>query len=100
MQWSAVVDYHALLKQECSVWVTMDCKHAFLCRLLLELMSEMGEVLVSPHANAANKCKFCVLWDTSRKRPRWVRMHHTYHSCIRNQECFNHSSMVNTLEVW
>ena len=34
----------------------------------------MGKVLVSPHANATNKCRFCVLWDTSRKRPRWVSM--------------------------
>ena len=29
MQWSPVVDYHALLKQECPVWVIVDCKHAF-----------------------------------------------------------------------
>ena len=34
----------------------------------------MGKVLVSPHANATNKYRFCVLWDTSRKRPGWVRM--------------------------
>ena len=34
MQWSPVVDYHALLKQECPVWVTVDCKHAFLWPLL------------------------------------------------------------------
>ena len=74
MQWSPVVDYHALLKQECPVWVTVDCKHAFLWPLLPELMSQMGKVLVSPHANATNKCRFCVLWDTSRKRPGWVRM--------------------------
>ena len=25
MQWSPVVDYHALLKQECPAWVTVDC---------------------------------------------------------------------------
>ena len=56
----------------------MDCKHAFLWPLLLELMSEMGKVLVSPHANATNKCRFCVLWDTSRKRPGWVRMMGAY----------------------
>ena len=74
MQWSPVVDYHALLKQECPVWVTVDCKHAFLWPLLPELMSQMGKVLVSPHANATNKCRFCVLWDTQRKRPGWVRM--------------------------
>ena len=34
----------------------------------------MGKVLVSPHANTANKCRFCVLWDTSHKRPGWVHM--------------------------
>ena len=26
-------------------------------------------------------------------------MNHTYHTCIRIRECFNHSSTVNTLEV-
>ena len=31
-------------------------------------------MLVPPHANATIKCLFCVLWDTSRKRPDWVRM--------------------------
>ena len=34
----------------------------------------MGKVLVFPHANATNKCRFCVLWDTIPKRLRWVQM--------------------------
>ena len=33
-----------------------------------------GQVLVAPHANATNKRRFCVLWDTSRKRLEWVYM--------------------------
>ena len=77
MQWSPVVDYRALLKQECPVFVTLDCKHALLWPLLPELMSQMGKVLVSPNANATNKCRFCVLWDTSHKRPGWVRINRT-----------------------
>ena len=32
-------DYHALSKQECPIWVTMDCKHVFLWPLLPKLMS-------------------------------------------------------------
>ena len=50
VQWLPVVDYHALLKQECPIWVRVDCKHAFLWSLLPK-MSQMGNVLVSPHAN-------------------------------------------------
>ena len=46
----------------------------FYGHFILELMSQMGKVLVSPHADATNKCKFCVLWDTSRKMPGWVHM--------------------------
>ena len=53
-----------LLKQECVLWVTMDCKHAFLWPLLPELRSQMSKALVSPHADGTNKCRFCVLWDT------------------------------------
>ena len=68
------MDYHALLKQECHVWVTVDCKHAVLWRLILKLMSQMGKVLISPHANATDKHRFYVLWDTSRKRSVWVRV--------------------------
>ena len=63
-----------LLKQECVLWVTMDCEHAFLWPLLPELRSQMSKALVSPHADGTNKCRFCVLWETSRKRPGWVRM--------------------------
>ena len=61
MHWFLIVDYHALLKQECLVWVTVDCKHVFLWPLLLEVFSQMGKVLGSTHANATNKCRFCVL---------------------------------------
>ena len=39
-----------------------------------KLMSQTSKVSVSPHENATHKCRFCVLWDTSRKRPRWVCM--------------------------
>ena len=52
----------------------VECKHAFLCPLVPELMSQIGKVLVLPDANATNKWRFCVLWDTSRKRPGWVHI--------------------------
>ena len=67
MQWSNIVDYHDLLKQECHLG-TMDCNHAFLWPLLLELMSQMDKVLVAQHADATNNCRFHVLCGTSRKR--------------------------------
>ena len=38
------------------------------------LMVKMGNVLVDPHANYLNKCRFCLLQDTSHIRDRWLNM--------------------------
>ena len=77
MEWSPIVDYDTLLKQQCPVWVTVDCKQSFLWSLFLDLMAQLGKVLVAPHANSINKCRFCMLWDTSCKRPSRLRMNIT-----------------------
>ncbi len=57
--------------------MTVDCKQSFLWSLLPDLMAQLGKVLVAPHANSINKCRFCMLWDTSCKRPGWLRMNIT-----------------------
>ncbi len=74
MQWAPMVDYDVLLKQQCPVWVSVDCNHSFLWSLLPELMAKIGKVLVAPQPHSSNKRRFCMLWDTSCKRPGWVRM--------------------------
>ena len=72
MEWVPAVDYKDLLKQQCPIWVTVDCNNSFFWDLLPELMSQIGKVLVAPHANSLNKCRFCMLWDTSCKLPGWL----------------------------
>ena len=57
--------------------MTVDCKQSFLWSLLLDLMAQLGRVLMAPHANSINKCRFCMLWDTSCERPGWLRMNIT-----------------------
>ena len=52
MEWVPAVDYKDLLKQQCLIWVTFDCNNSFIWDLLLELMSQIGKVLVGPHANS------------------------------------------------
>ena len=72
MEWVPVVDYKDLLKQQCPIWVTVDCSNSFFWDLLPGLMSQIGKVLVAPHVNSLNKCRFCMLWDTSCKLPGWL----------------------------
>ena len=56
MEWVLTVDYKDLLKQQCPIWVTVDCNNSesFFWDLLQELMSQIGKVLVAPHANSLN----------------------------------------------
>ena len=52
--------------------MTVDCSNSFFWDLLLGLMSQIGKVLVAAPVNSLNKCRFCMLWDTSCKLPRWL----------------------------
>ena len=67
-----LVDYENLLKQQCPIWVIVDCSNSFFWESLPKWMSQIGKVLVAPHANLLNKCRFCMLWDMSCKLPRWL----------------------------
>ena len=67
--WRPVVEFQEILKRECPVWVEVQCQNSVVWPLLTSSMEKLGKVLVPPRANAQNRYRLCLLWNTTKKRP-------------------------------
>ena len=67
--WRPLVEYQDILKQECPVWVEVECNQSTMWPLLCSTIAKLGKVVVPPNANAVNRYRMCILWNTKRKRP-------------------------------
>ena len=67
--WRPLVEYQDILKQECPVWVEVECTYSVVWPILRSAMEKLGKILVPPSANAQNRYRMCILWNTAIKRP-------------------------------
>ena len=67
--WRPLTEYLDILKQDCPVWVEVECKHSTMWPLLHSTIEKLGKILVPPNANAMNRYRMCILWNTAIKRP-------------------------------
>ena len=72
--WRPLAEFEEILKQECPIWVEVECKFSFLWPIIHSVMEQLGKVIVAPNAKAHNRYRLCMLWDTSKKRPMWLNI--------------------------
>ena len=66
--WRPLVEYQDILKQECPIWVEVECNQSTMWSLLYSTIAKLGKVVVPPNANVVNRYRVCILWNTKRKR--------------------------------
>ena len=72
--WRPLAEFQEILKQECPIWVEVECKFSFLWPIIQGVMEQLGKVIVAPNAKAYNRYKLCMLWNTTKKRPLWLNI--------------------------
>ena len=72
--WRPLAEFQDILKQECPIWVEVECKFSFLWPIIQGVMEQLGKVIVAPNAKAYNRYRLCMLWNTTKKRPLWLNI--------------------------
>ena len=72
--WRPLAEFQEILKQECPIWVEVECKFSFLWPIIQGVMEQLGKVIVAPNAKAYNRYRLCMLWNTTKKRPLWLNI--------------------------
>jgi hypothetical protein len=69
VSWQPLAEFEEILKQECPIWVEVECKFSFLWPILQSVMEQLGKVIVVPNPKAHNRYRLSMLWNTTKKRP-------------------------------
>ena len=72
--WRPLAEFEEILKQECPIWVEVECKFSFLWPIIQRVMEQLGKVIVAPNPKARNRYRLCMLWNTTKKRPLWLNI--------------------------
>ena len=72
--WRPLAEFEEILKQECPIWVEVECKFSFLWPIIQSVMEKLGKVIVAPNSKAHNRYRLCMLWNTTKKRPMWLNI--------------------------
>ena len=72
--WRPLAELEEILKQECPIWVDVECKFSFLWPIIQRVMEQLGKVIVAPNPKTRNRYRLCMLWNTTKKRPLWLNI--------------------------
>ena len=70
----SMVEFQETLKQECPVWLEVECNQSILWSLFYLTIQKLGKILVPSNANAFNRYHMCILWNIVVKRPSYLQI--------------------------